>query len=93
MRDEIPCIDTQLSRDVCLDPDAVLAALAKSKVACARLCRDKAEVEPLSIFSCRASVDIQLSKSLSGHLHARRESQPRAVRLISTSPRLGDPCA
>ena len=33
---EIPRIDTQLSWDVCLDPDAVLAALAKSKVACAR---------------------------------------------------------
>ena len=38
--------------EVCLDPDAVLAALANHKVACARLCRDKAAVGALSIFSC-----------------------------------------
>ena len=30
-RHEIPCIDTQLSRQVCFDPDAVLAALANQK--------------------------------------------------------------
>jgi hypothetical protein len=38
--------------EVCLDPDAVLAALANHNVACARLCRDKAAVGALSIFSC-----------------------------------------
>ena len=35
MRHEIPRIDAQLPQKVCFDPDAVLAALAKSKVACA----------------------------------------------------------
>ena len=53
-RHEIPRIDAQLSREVCFDPDAVLAALEKSKVACARLCTDKAEVGA-SIFSCHGA--------------------------------------
>src|SRR6188474_1748414 len=64
---------------VCLDPDAVLAALAKSNVACARLCRDKAEVGAL--------VDLQLSESLSGHLHACRVARlTRSARFCGARP-------
>ena len=61
--------------EVCLDPDAVLTALANHKVACARLCRDNAAVG--------ASVDIQLSQS--GNVRG----EPHVGGLVSNRVRVG----
>ena len=57
-RHEIARIDTPLSRKLPRPCKMLFSLLWNSKVACARLCRDKAAVG--------ASVDIQLSKS--GHV-------------------------